>query len=84
MKWSEFKKQINDFAKKNGFASYNIFLSYFSSYGQEEYTIKITGRKSEPKSIECKGKTPKWCLRYLEKQFEMLTEDQEFQDIELD
>ena len=80
---TEFKNKINTFVEKNNFSDYRLFIMCYSGDVKTRYEIEVRGRKEEPISLKANGVNPEWCLKYLQKLFDLYTESQEDIDIEL-
>ena len=89
MTLTELKKEVADWAKEHGYKDWRFFIFCGTSFGddtKDEYQITVTHQKKSkeyPASLEAKGNDPEWCLRFIQSQWDALTEEQESPDIKL-
>lgn len=90
MTLTELKKKIADWATEHGYKDWKLFILSGTSFGddfQDDYQIAVTHQKKSkkyPDSLEAKGHDPEWCLRFIQTQWDSLTEKQESPDIGLE
>jgi len=89
MTLTELKKKIADWAKKHGYKDWRLSMYCGTSLGEDiddSYTITLSLQKSKkcPDQLTANGSDPEWCLKFLQTQWDALTEEQKSPDIGLE